>query len=172
LLELPWGAPETEIRQAFRRLALEYHPDRNPGDVQAEARFKLISAAFQRLKGAGFSLPRPASRPPAHAGQPRPQPPRWTPTSSWGARTYLDDDKDEWEPPPRPDFWPDGARIHYPSPEEIQRLVRDLQQPSALAVLRPWGDRLLQGAIYAYFGAIGIAVAFAAALAISRALAP
>jgi hypothetical protein len=168
LLEVPWGAPEAEIRQAFRRLALEYHPDRNPGDAQAEARFKLVSAAFQRLKIAGFILPRPAPSPSANPGRSPPPPPRW---SSWGARTYVDDDE-EWEPPPRPDYWPDGARIHYPSPEEIARLVRDLKNPTALSVLRPWGDRLLQGAIYAYFGAIGVAVVVAAALAVSSALGP
>ena len=38
-------APE-EIKKAYRQLALKYHPDRNPGDRQAEDRFKEISEAY------------------------------------------------------------------------------------------------------------------------------
>jgi DnaJ-class molecular chaperone len=39
-------AAEEEIRRAYRRLALRYHPDRNPGDPHAEERFKEISEAY------------------------------------------------------------------------------------------------------------------------------
>ena len=39
-------ASDAEIRAAFRRLAKQYHPDRNPGDKAAEDRFKQISAAY------------------------------------------------------------------------------------------------------------------------------
>lgn len=39
-------ASDTDIRAAFRRLAKQYHPDRNPGDKAAEDRFKQISAAY------------------------------------------------------------------------------------------------------------------------------
>jgi DnaJ-class molecular chaperone len=42
-------ASEAEIRAAFRKLAKQYHPDRNPGDKAAEERFKEISAAFDIL---------------------------------------------------------------------------------------------------------------------------
>lgn len=38
-----------EIRSAFRRLALKHHPDRNPGDKAAEARFKEIAQAYDVL---------------------------------------------------------------------------------------------------------------------------
>jgi molecular chaperone DnaJ len=38
------------IKQAYRRLALRYHPDRNPGDGAAEERFKAISEAYATLR--------------------------------------------------------------------------------------------------------------------------
>ncbi len=43
------SADEEELRAAFRKLAKKYHPDRNPGDRQAEERFKEISSAFDIL---------------------------------------------------------------------------------------------------------------------------
>src|SRR4028119_2426872 len=38
-----------EIKKTFRRLARKYHPDMNPGDKQAEARFKEVSEAYEVL---------------------------------------------------------------------------------------------------------------------------
>ena len=43
-------ASEAEIKRAYRRLALRYHPDRNPGDKEAEARFKEINEAYEVLR--------------------------------------------------------------------------------------------------------------------------
>jgi DnaJ-class molecular chaperone len=42
-------ASADEVRRAFRKLAKELHPDRNPGDKKAEERFKKLSAAFDIL---------------------------------------------------------------------------------------------------------------------------
>src|SRR5690606_14176616 len=42
-------ASEKEIKQAFRKLARKYHPDVNPGDAAAEARFKEVSEAYEVL---------------------------------------------------------------------------------------------------------------------------
>jgi molecular chaperone DnaJ len=43
------NASEKEIKQAYRRLARKHHPDLNPGDKSAEARFKEMNAAYQVL---------------------------------------------------------------------------------------------------------------------------
>ncbi len=43
------NASQEEIAQAYRQLALKYHPDRNPGDQQAVARFKEAAEAFEVL---------------------------------------------------------------------------------------------------------------------------
>ncbi|WP_110934057.1 J domain-containing protein [Paenibacillus bouchesdurhonensis] len=42
-------AASAEIRQAYRKLAKRYHPDVNPGNAEAEARFKLIVEAYETL---------------------------------------------------------------------------------------------------------------------------
>ena len=49
ILGLPHGASDTEIKRAYRRLARRYHPDINPGDRMAEARFRLIEAIAEAL---------------------------------------------------------------------------------------------------------------------------
>ena len=46
ILGVPQNADESEIKKAYRTLALRYHPDRNPGDRQAEERFKNIAEAY------------------------------------------------------------------------------------------------------------------------------
>ena len=42
-------ADEKQIKSAYRKLALKYHPDKNPDDTEAEARFKEISEAYAVL---------------------------------------------------------------------------------------------------------------------------
>ena len=49
ILGIRRGASEKEIKQAYRKLARQYHPDVNPGDKSAEAKFKQINEAYEVL---------------------------------------------------------------------------------------------------------------------------
>ena len=49
ILGLQHGATESEVRRAYRRLARRFHPDINPGDRAAEARFREVLHAYETL---------------------------------------------------------------------------------------------------------------------------
>ncbi|WP_029010925.1 molecular chaperone DnaJ [Azospirillum halopraeferens] len=50
LLGVARTASPDEIKKAYRKLAMQYHPDRNPGDAEAEHKFKEINEAYDVLK--------------------------------------------------------------------------------------------------------------------------
>ncbi len=50
LLEIERGADDAVIKSSYRKLAMRWHPDKNPGDAAAEGRFKAISEAYDVLK--------------------------------------------------------------------------------------------------------------------------
>jgi len=50
MLGVARGADDKTLKAAFRKLAMQYHPDRNPGDKSAEIKFKEVAAAYEILK--------------------------------------------------------------------------------------------------------------------------
>lgn len=102
VLGIPRDATPGEIKRAYRRKVFENHPDRTPHDARAAERFRLASAAYERLREAGWYI-REAATPPHEP-------------SSDAA-------------PQRPEHWADGEPIHYPSPEECKALALDAKLP-------------------------------------------
>src|SRR5690625_1493898 len=49
ILGVERGASEQEIKEAYRRIAMKYHPDRNPDDKDAENKFKEATEAYEVL---------------------------------------------------------------------------------------------------------------------------
>src|SRR6187402_446541 len=49
VLDVARTATEAEIKKAYRRLAMKYHPDRNPGNHEAENQFKEAKEAYEIL---------------------------------------------------------------------------------------------------------------------------
>jgi molecular chaperone DnaJ len=50
LLEVTRTATDGELKSAYRKLAMKWHPDRNPGNKECETRFKEINEAYDVLK--------------------------------------------------------------------------------------------------------------------------
>jgi molecular chaperone DnaJ len=50
LLEVERTVDEGGLKSAYRKLAMKWHPDKNPGDASAEAKFKAVSEAYEVLK--------------------------------------------------------------------------------------------------------------------------
>ena len=50
ILGVDKSATQDEIKKAYRQLALQYHPDRNPGDSECEEKFKEASEAYEVLR--------------------------------------------------------------------------------------------------------------------------
>lgn len=55
VLGVKQDASEEEIKKAYKELALKFHPDRNPGDKEAEEKFKDISEAYELIKSGKYN---------------------------------------------------------------------------------------------------------------------
>ncbi len=56
LLGVPRSAKTNQIKKAYRKLAKELHPDKNPDDPEAESRFQDLGAAYEVSIGFTFSF--------------------------------------------------------------------------------------------------------------------
>ena len=56
VLGIQKGASEDEIKKAYKKLARKYHPDMNPGDKEAEEKFKEIAEAYEILSNEGWRV--------------------------------------------------------------------------------------------------------------------
>lgn len=100
VLDIPPNADKKVIQQTFRKLARKYHPDVNPGNDEAEEKFKTINEAYQVLKD-------PEQR--KKYDQLREQYLNWLKTES----RQRDFDWQNWSAQPD-----EGARVHYANPED------------------------------------------------------
>src|SRR5438270_7519668 len=50
VLGVPRGASDDDIKKAYRKLAMQFHPDRNNGSAEAEEKFKQITEAYDVLR--------------------------------------------------------------------------------------------------------------------------
>ena len=53
------NATDEEIKQAYRRLAKKYHPDRNPGDAEAAKKMQQVNDAYDQIKNPQKASPNP-----------------------------------------------------------------------------------------------------------------
>ena len=65
ILGVPPDSTKEEQKKAYRKLAMQYHPDRNPGDAAAEAKFIEINEAYENLEK-GITDPQPDYEGPRH----------------------------------------------------------------------------------------------------------
>jgi molecular chaperone DnaJ len=86
VLGVPRSATVDQIKQAYRKLAKQHHPDRNPNNKSAEQRFKEVQGAYDVL---GDADKRKAYDQFGHAGVGAGPPPGWHPGSSGGGQPYA-----------------------------------------------------------------------------------
>jgi hypothetical protein len=115
-LQLTESADAADIRRAFKRLALRFHPDRNPEHAEAAARFRRVLLAYEVLTG---------QRAPTLGSQA-------APAASSRVAWREPDKRAPWEVPSvevLPLESADGEPLHYPTAEEIRNLSNDETHP-------------------------------------------
>ena len=134
MLDLKSGASPESVKAAYRRLALESHPDKNGGD---DRRFKEVSEAYNALKdrkpGEPVAPAKRGPRAPGPWGAPRPKGP--VPEEDWGRFTRGVEEEDWWKEYEKK-FWQDyeAARKGSSGPETEKAREPDEQPDLSVSV--------------------------------------
>ncbi len=140
-------ATEPEIKQAYRRLARQYHPDVNPDDPSAEERFKQISLAYQALITAQIAPPSSAPRPAPPSPATRPAPPTTgavrfqvqnPPPAASQASPQASSSS---QPPAAPDLSPQELRIKLRMLNQLYGLMKGNKWLQAIGLSESLADR-------------------------------
>ena len=114
-LGVPPTATKEEISKAYRRMAMKYHPDRNPGVPEAVERFKEVQAAYEALTDENYK-PHQGYKQKYQTPPPRRSPNDWIRDA----------------PPPTRDIWGDPI-----GPEQPQPKPKPRRQPGPVAKYEP-----------------------------------
>ena len=114
-LGLDESATADDIRRAYRRLAAEHHPDRNPGDESAAARFQRVRQAYEMLKNPTKIETAPTWQEPASGFE-----------------------GGDWRPPGYDPFGQSprsGVHVRFVAPEQLQALLQRLRKVLLLTII-------------------------------------
>lgn len=131
ILGVARNATQEEIKKAYRKLAMAYHPDRNPGDKEAENKFKQVQEAYDALTNGKtvryrYTPPKPPPKPK----------PKKTETKVYRSDMHIYD-----APPPMVDLW--GRRLTEKEKAEwiknnVQNVLKNTKEVQE--VLDGWKD--------------------------------
>jgi curved DNA-binding protein CbpA len=139
LLGLRAGASFADVKSSYRRLAQQYHPDINPGDIKAQDKFIALTEAYKHLLEVV---------PPQDTTQKSSQPPQ---TSGRQEATRQDRSHGtkaapQPSPPKPPNVVEIEQRLKWKTYEQLQQFLRERRFPQAIALAEALAERLPEDA--------------------------
>jgi tetratricopeptide (TPR) repeat protein len=149
LLGLRSGASFADIKASYRRLAQQYHPDINPGDLKAKEKFITLTEAYKLLLqivppieiAQKSSPPKAASKEEKvtkpHSAKQNPEP--------VSTATVKDKEKEKEKPQPQskpPNIREIEQRLKWKTYEQLQLFLKERRFPQAIALAEALADRL------------------------------
>lgn len=131
LLELKSGATLSEIKASYRRLARQYHPDVNPGDIEAHEKFIALTDGYQtllRVLSGTTKSERPAESPP----------------SAQSPRASIKVTRSQGTSPNIPPLSPFEQQLKWNSYQKLRQLWKDRRFVAAISLVESLERRLPQ----------------------------